>query len=92
MRAFCILASVAVALILAGTAAAQEEHAGHVHAEGTPALKEMEGNICPVMAGPIDKKYNYTYKGTIYYFCCPACLGDFKADPEKYAAKMGDKK
>ena len=25
------------------------------------------------------------YKDKIYYFCCPACIASFKADPEKYA-------
>ncbi len=78
----------AALIMLAGAAAAQEEHAGHLHAAGTPALKEMEGNICPVMAGPIDKKYKYTYQGTIYYFCCPACIAKFKAEPEGYIGRM----
>ena len=54
----------------------------------TPALKEMEGNTCPVMGGAIDKKYSYVYKGTIYYFCCPACIPKFKENPEKYIGKM----
>jgi YHS domain-containing protein len=25
------------------------------------------------------------YKGKVYYMCCPACVGQFKANPEKYA-------
>jgi len=24
------------------------------------------------------------YKDKVYYFCCPACIDDFKKDPEKY--------
>lgn len=55
-------------------------------------LKEMVGNLCPVMGGPIDKRYSYTYKGTIYYFCCPACITKFKADPEKYIKRADGNK
>lgn len=54
----------------------------------TPALKEMEGTTCPVSGLPINKTISYEYKGTIYHFCCPICLGQFKEDPEKYIRKM----
>ncbi|MDD5555713.1 MAG: YHS domain-containing protein [bacterium] len=68
------------ALLLVAAVGGQPEHA----AGAAPVMKEMEGNICPVMAGPIDKRYTYTYKGTVYYFCCPACIEKFSAEPEKY--------
>lgn len=60
-------------------------------AKAKEVIKEMEGNVCPVMGMPIDKKYNYTYRGTIYYFCCPSCVGEFKTAPEKYIKKVRGK-
>ncbi len=44
------------------------------------------GTVCPVSGEPVSKDTNftYTYKGTVYRFCCPACVEVFKKDPEKY--------
>jgi YHS domain-containing protein len=96
MKTLCVTCALAVAMVvIAGWALAQEvEQKGVPGSEKgaasapVPAVKEMQGTTCPVLGGPIDKKYSYTYKGTIYYFCCPVCLGKFKADPEKYISKM----
>ena len=101
MKTLCVTCALAVAMmVIDGWAMAQE-----VEQKGAPgpekaapasapaaAVKEMQGTICPVMAGPVDKKYNYTYKGTIYYFCCPVCIEKFKADPERYIEKVSPKK
>jgi Cu+-exporting ATPase len=49
----------------------------------TPAADEA---TCPV-TGETHKKADmtpYAYQGVTYYFCCPACLPKFKADPDKY--------
>ncbi|MBI5534995.1 MAG: YHS domain-containing protein [Deltaproteobacteria bacterium] len=27
------------------------------------------------------------YEGKTYYFCCPGCVEQFKADPKKYLSK-----
>ncbi|MEJ5365401.1 MAG: YHS domain-containing protein [Desulfosoma sp.] len=43
---------------------------------------------CPVMGGPINKNIYTDYKGKRIYFCCPACPGEFKKDPEKYMKKL----
>jgi YHS domain-containing protein len=43
---------------------------------------------CPVLGGDIDKKVYTDYKGQRIYFCCKACIEDFKKDPEKYLKKM----
>ena len=43
--------------------------------------------ICPVLGEPASKDISYEYDGKTYYFCCPACVNDFKADPEKYITK-----
>jgi YHS domain-containing protein len=43
---------------------------------------------CPVMGGKINKKIYVDYKGQRIYFCCSSCPATFKADPEKYLAKL----
>jgi YHS domain-containing protein len=47
-----------------------------------------EQTTCPVMGGAIDKAIFVEYKGKKVYFCCPACVETFKANPEKYVAKL----
>ena len=48
-----------------------------------------EQKTCAVMGGPVnDKSVFIDYKGKKVYFCCPGCIGKFKADPEKYLAKL----
>lgn len=58
----------------------------------TGAAKEIAGTeqtMCPVMDGnPINKQYFTEYQGKKVYFCCPGCDAKFKADPEKYLAKL----
>ena len=88
-RIAATLTALAAVVALAGAAMAQEEQpaAKQEMAKGGTELKEMEGNTCPVLGNPIDKKYSYVYKGTIYYFCCPECIEKFKKNPEKYIGK-----
>jgi YHS domain-containing protein len=45
---------------------------------------------CPVMGGAIDKKLYVDYKGKRIYVCCPGCISELKADPEKYIKKLED--
>jgi len=43
--------------------------------------------VCPVMGTVFKADKDTTYykhDGKIYYFCCPGCVGKFKAAPEKY--------
>jgi len=48
-----------------------------------------EQTLCPVMDGnKIDKQYFTEYQGKKVYFCCPGCEEKFKAEPEKYIAKL----
>lgn len=60
----------------------------------TPEKKAIDaGNkICPVSGEKIDEKMKaaYEYQGKIYNFCCPACIDDFKKDPEKYIKKVNE--
>ena len=44
--------------------------------------------ICPVMGGKIDMKVFTEYEGQKVYFCCPACIDEFNAAPEKYLDKL----
>ena len=40
------------------------------------------------MGGAIDKNIFVEYQGKKVYFCCKDCVEKFKADPEKYLAKL----
>jgi xanthine dehydrogenase accessory factor len=35
---------------------------------------------------PIAETPSFTYAGTIYYFCCPACKRRFERDPQRFLA------
>lgn len=43
---------------------------------------------CPVSGKPIDPEHFVDFKGKKVYFCCPNCPAAFKADPEKFMAKL----
>ena len=43
---------------------------------------------CPVLGNKIDGKVFADYQGKRIYFCCAACIDEFKKDPEKYLKKM----
>ena len=47
-----------------------------------------EQTNCPVMGGPINKKFFTEYKGKKVYFCCPDCKPEFEKNPEKYIDKL----
>jgi YHS domain-containing protein len=55
-----------------------------------PAKQAVAGEqtICPVMGNPIDKNIFVEYQGKKVYFCCKGCPDIFKANPEKYLAKL----
>jgi multidrug efflux pump subunit AcrA (membrane-fusion protein)/YHS domain-containing protein len=67
----------------------------HHHREMMPAntaraAKESKDaqTLCPVMGNPIDPKVFVDYRGVRVYFCCPACIEKFRADPAKYIPKL----
>jgi Cu+-exporting ATPase len=46
--------------------------------------------VCPITGEKLIVKEDTgsaSYKGKIYYFCCPGCDKSFLANPEKYAKK-----
>ena len=47
-----------------------------------------EQTMCPIMDAPINKSIFVEYKGKKVYFCCQGCEDKFKAEPEKYLAKL----
>ncbi|CAK8720693.1 YHS domain-containing protein [Candidatus Electrothrix laxa] len=58
-------------------------------------LLSFAGNVfaapqtkCPVMGGDINKEVYADHEGKRVYFCCAACLPQFKENPEKYLAKL----
>jgi YHS domain-containing protein len=70
-----------------------QEHEGHGLASMTDKPVEavaaaIEQKTCPVMGGPINKDIFIEYKGKKVYFCCPGCEEKFKAEPQKYIAKL----
>ena len=48
------------------------------------ASQEVIDPVCRMTLVPADAVGTYTYQGTTYYFCNPACLEKFQADPERY--------
>jgi len=69
-----------------------------VYASSQTAFKEIKispkkigtNAVCPVMKEKFKITKNTTaikYKNKTYYFCCPACPPEFKANPEKYIGK-----
>ena len=49
--------------------------------------------ICPVSGEKIGQgglaPATYEYQGKVYNLCCPACVDEFKKDPDKYIEKVG---
>jgi YHS domain-containing protein len=45
---------------------------------------------CPVGGRDIDKGLFLDYQGQRIYFCCAGCPAKFKADPEKYFARIAE--
>lgn len=44
--------------------------------------------VCPVLGTKVEpgKALTVEYNGKLYNVCCPMCVGEFKKNPEKYAA------
>jgi YHS domain-containing protein len=60
----------------------------HTQHETLGSQVNEEQTICPVMGGKINKAIFTEYKGRKIYFCCPGCIANFEAEPEKYLAKL----
>jgi YHS domain-containing protein len=53
-----------------------------------PSELALPNKICPVMGGKINPSIFTEYKGHKIYFCCPSCIEQFKAEPQKYLKKI----
>jgi YHS domain-containing protein len=75
------------------TAAETMQHEGHeemakMEESAEAVAAAIEQTTCPIMGSPINKALFTEYKGKKVYFCCPGCEEKFKAEPEKYIAKL----
>jgi len=67
----------------AGSCSVKKDGSGAIAPSAVPVNK-----ICPVMGGKVDPKMTTVYKGKTIGFCCGACPGEFKKDPEKYMKNL----
>jgi YHS domain-containing protein len=98
MIAGVVLAALAGLVVFSGcekeTPTAQEQMQQmpmHEHAAADQPKAEavvVEQTTCPVMGGAINKAIFVEYQGKKVYFCCAGCPEVFKANPEKYLAKL----
>lgn len=80
------IAVIAGVLVLAAGA---RSYAADQAAETTAQEAVNAGNtVCPVSGEKVGSAgmapATYEYNGTIYNFCCSACIETFKKDPQKY--------
>jgi P-type Cu+ transporter len=57
----------------------------HSHDHAARATDVLDP-VCGMTISPADAVGHLDYKGERYYFCNPSCLGQFKADPERFLA------
>jgi YHS domain-containing protein len=56
-----------------------------------PGVVKAESQTkCPVLGGKINETVFADYQGKRIFFCCAACIDEFKKDPEKYLKKMSE--
>jgi hypothetical protein len=53
----------------------------------TAAVKEPQNATCPVSGHGCDPSATAAFDGGTVYFCCDKCVGAFKGDSTKFAAK-----
>lgn len=89
MKSIAVLIAGAILMFSYTFSAADEMPQQDKNATKDSVQTEETGNkICPITGEKIDKKISYEYNGKTYYFCCQACIDEFKEDPEKYIKKM----
>jgi YHS domain-containing protein len=83
-KQFALIFTIMCVIAIAGTVQADELKVRQ------PNQTEI-GKIvtCPVMNSKFEVRKDtqvIDYKGKSYYFCCAHCVGDFKKNPDNYAA------
>ncbi len=66
--------------------AAGEDGPGHHEPTGSENAAAMP--LCPVMGDPVDFSIRLQTDDGPVYFCCDSCVGKYKKNPAKYAAKV----
>ena len=90
----CVWIGIAVTILLGGVLSGCQPGEPAPPAEpsrqGEAAAGEIAQKTCPVMGRPINPEVYVDHEGRRIYFCCQACVAKFKADPEKYLAKVDE--
>jgi len=86
---FSAVLSLVGLIVVGGCKESEQEGAGGAMPEvPTATAVAGEQTTCPIMDAPINKSIFVEYKGKKVYFCCQGCEDKFKAEPEKYLAKL----
>lgn len=86
MKAFIGIMLAALLLVFAANFSVRADETEKAPAQEKKAELKPQ-TVCPVMGGPIDKKYYTDIQGQRIYHCCPSCAEILKADPDKYFKK-----
>ena len=80
----------AAVLLLTATACSKKKDAAGDNADpqGASGYPLTTCVVSGEELGSMGKPVDYDHEGTSVRFCCKACIKDFKADPEKYLAKL----
>ena len=85
-----VMAAFGIALLIVGCRTQQQTNTTPTATSTTPAAGTVtigaDEASCPVL-GTVMKKANMIpvqHNGKTYYLCCRGCVGQFKANPEKY--------
>lgn len=82
------LATLVLAFSVVGCGSEKQESQKGQAVETSQVSAGGTQTVCPVMGGKIDKQIYTDYEGKRVYFCCEACVAEFKKDPERYVGKM----
>lgn len=89
-----LMAVVSLFLMKGAISYGQEDVTAQASAPAESAAVNVGNKICPVSGDKINEetKATYEYEGKIYNFCCPACIDEFKKEPQKYIKKIEEEK
>lgn len=86
-RITCTLVVASLVLLTPGPAEAQDPTPAQLR-DAAQAAGTVNG-LCPVMGRPVSLRGgSATYRGEKIGFCCPGCVGKFRADPVRYMNQM----
>lgn len=80
-------ALLALSVGMGGTALANDDHSKH---EVKAAYPLETCVVSGMKLGSMGDVVTYTHKGQEIKLCCQGCVGQVKADPDKYLKKISD--